>query len=372
MSAPGRDRLAAALRSLAPLVGLVVTWAFFAALAGSTFMGLENQRLMLLQTAVVGSAAVGATVVIVSGGLDLSVGSMIALGTVVIALVSNLGAPLWLAVACGLLMAACIGAVIGTIVIGHVIRVTAVGVGLGLGAWAWSAWGAAAGLALGLLAAAALLAAVWRASPRLELSPFIVTLGMWGSLRGLAKGIANEQPVYFSDRAAVAPLQTLMSVTDSWLGAPPGVWVTVALALTMAGVLRYTVFGRHVYAIGSNEATARLCGVAIGPSKVLIYTIGALCAGVASALQVAYLSIGDPTTAEGYELQVIAAVVIGGASLSGGQGTIRGTLIGALIMTVVDNGCTKIGLSNWTQQLVTGGIIVAAVALDRWRQRGSA
>src|SRR5262249_49850802 len=101
----------------------------------------------------------------------------------------------------------------------------------------------------------------------------------------------------------------------------------------------------------------------------LVYMIAIACAGVAGLLQFSYLSMGDPTTADGYELKVIAAVVIGGASLSGGEGSVLGTIVGALIMTVVDNGCTKLGLDNWVQEIVTGGIIVTAVALDRWRHR---
>jgi ribose/xylose/arabinose/galactoside ABC-type transport system permease subunit len=150
----------------------------------------------------------------------------------------------------------------------------------------------------------------------------------------------------------------------------PGVWLMLLLAAVMAGVLRYTRFGRHVYAIGSNELTARLCGVDVTRTKVLIYGIAAACAGIAAALQFAFLyGQGDPTTAEGYELKVIASVVIGGASLSGGEGTILGTLVGALIMTVVDNGCTKLGLDNWVQEIVTGGIILAAVTLDQLRHR---
>jgi ribose/xylose/arabinose/galactoside ABC-type transport system permease subunit len=122
-------------------------------------------------------------------------------------------------------------------------------------------------------------------------------------------------------------------------------------------------------ALGSNRETARLCGVDVARVEVRVYVLGVLCAGIAGVLQLSYLSMGDPTTAQGYELKTIAAAVIGGASLAGGEGSIGGTLIGALIMTVVDNGCTKLGLDNWVQELVTGGIIVAAVALDRLRQR---
>jgi ribose/xylose/arabinose/galactoside ABC-type transport system permease subunit len=162
-----------------------------------------------------------------------------------------------------------------------------------------------------------------------------------------------------------------MSRGDNGLSAllPSAVWIVIGLALLMGGVLRYTRFGRHTYAIGSNELTARLCGVRIERTKMFIYIVGIGCAGLAALMQFAYLSMGDPTTAEGYELKVIAAVVIGGASLSGGEGTIRGTIIGALIMTVVDNGCTKLGLDNWVQEIVTGGIIIVAVALDQLRHR---
>ena len=148
-------------------------------------------------------------------------------------------------------------------------------------------------------------------------------------------------------------------------------WPFFGVALLVAGVLRFTRFGRHVFAVGSNEETARLCGVRVDRVKLGVYSLALACAGLAALLQFSFLSMGDPTTAEGYELRVIAAVVIGGASLAGGEGSILGTLIGALIMVVVDNGCTKLGLDNWIQEVVTGVIIVAAVALDRARRTGS-
>ena len=128
-------------------------------------------------------------------------------------------------------------------------------------------------------------------------------------------------------------------------------------------------FGRHVFAVGSNELSARLCGVPVERVKLLVYTLGGLFAGLGGVLQFAYLTGGDPTTAVGLELNIIAAVVIGGASLAGGSGTVTGTLVGALIMSVVANGCTKVGLSNWVQEIVTGGIIIAAVLLDYLRRR---
>lgn len=379
------------LRGLAPLVGLVFAWALFALLAGGSFVQWDNQRLMLLQTTVVGTAAIGATLIIISGGIDLSVGSSIALATVVIALLLRSGASPGIAALGGVCLGLVVGLAIGLMVVGRIGRVAALAAA-GL-AWTWMREPLGSGPALGAGAAVAL--AVWLLSEwllkRVELSPFIVTLGLWGALRGVAKGLGDNQPVYPTE-AQKAWLPDLMNVRSSaaaqdvaqglspWSDGlhatlailPPSVWILLGLALLMAGVLGYTRFGRHIFAVGSNAETARLCGVRVERTKVWIYVIGVGCAGVAGLLQFAYLSMGDPTTAEGYELKVIAAVVIGGASLSGGAGSIRGTLIGALIMTVVDNGCNKLGLDNWVQEIVTGAIIVVAVLLDRLRQRAEA
>jgi len=148
---------------------------------------------------------------------------------------------------------------------------------------------------------------------------------------------------------------------------PPGIWTLLVVALLIGGLLGYTRFGRHVFAIGSNERMARLCGVAIDRTKIVVYTLSAALAGMAGLLQFSKLSVGDPTVAIGLELDVIAAVIIGGGSLSGGRGTVAGTIIGAAIMTVIQIGCSQKGLANWVQQIVTGGIIVAAVTLDRVR-----
>ncbi len=351
-----------------PLIGLLFVWGLFALLMGGDFIRWDNQRLMLLQTAVVGTAALGATIIIISGGIDLSVGSTIALGTVVIALLLKAGFPPILAALGGVGAGMLCGAAVGAMVIGHVGRVAAlIGGGL-IVLWTIGPLGTVPALLAGLAGAGAIAALNEYFIKRVPIAPFIVTLGMWGGLRGLAKGLGNNQPVYPDSATWITDL---MANTSGGLGAivAPGVWILLVVALLMAGILRYTRFGRHIYAIGSNEQTARLCGVRIDRSKMLIYIIGIGCAGVAALLQFAYLSMGDPTTAEGYELRVIAAVVIGGASLSGGEGSIRGTIVGALIMTVVDNGCTKLGLENWVQEIVTGGIIVAAVALDQFRHR---
>jgi ribose/xylose/arabinose/galactoside ABC-type transport system permease subunit len=150
---------------------------------------------------------------------------------------------------------------------------------------------------------------------------------------------------------------------------PMGVWLMVVLAVGVSVLLRYTRFGRHVFAVGSNELTARLCGVAVERTKVLVYTLGATFAGLAGLLQFSRLTVGDPTVAVGLELDVIAAVVIGGGSLSGGEGSVLGSIVGALIMTTIRSGCSQMGLPNWVQEIVTGAIIVLAVAVDRLRHR---
>lgn len=306
------------LGALAPFLALVAVYALFAILRFDRFVTWDNSAIMLQQTAVIGIGAIGMTLIVISGGVDLSFGSIIALSAVVLALLLEAGAPPLVAAA---------GAI-----------------GLGV----------MTGVASGLLVT------------RLRLMPFIVTLGMMGILRGAAKGLASEQPIY----PEPTWLNDLMLLSSRFL--PGGVWIMLVMAVVVAGVLRYTRFGRHIFAIGSNESTARLCGVAVDRTKVWIYAVGAGFAGLAGVLQFSYLTGGDPTTAVGLELNIIAAVVIGGASLSGGRGTVLGTMVGALIMTVVNNGCTKLEMSNWVQEIVTGGIIVAAVTLDQYRRGRSA
>ncbi|MBN1863510.1 MAG: ABC transporter permease [Victivallales bacterium] len=308
------------LARLGPLLGLVLVLLLFSVLRPQTFLTWRNAEIMLLQTTVVAMAALGMTLIIISGGIDLSVGSNIALCTVVVALLLNAGSPPVLAAAGGVVA------------------------------------GASCGLLIGLLVAKG------------RLAPFIVTLGAWGALRGLAKGLAGETMVTARSTWLNTLLQSLGD-GQKWRLLPTGVWMLLVLALLLSAVLRYTRFGRYIFAIGSNEQTARLCGIGIERTKIMIYVCGAAFAGLAGVLQFSYLTVGDPTTATGMELSVIAAVVIGGASLAGGQGSVAGTIIGAFIMTVVSNGCTKMGLPNWVQEIVTGCIIVTAVAVDALRCR---
>jgi ribose/xylose/arabinose/galactoside ABC-type transport system permease subunit len=299
------------------LLGLFAVALLFGVLLGWQFFEPANLELMARQTAIVCMAALGMTVVIVAGGIDLSVGSIIALSTVVIALLLRANvSPLMAAL--GAVAAAAICGVVNGVLI-----------------------------------------------TQLKVVPFIVTLGTLLIVRGVAKGLADERRI----EAPATWLNDLLRVPEGHGLLPPGLWLVIVLALIMAGVLRYTRFGRHVFAIGSNERMARLCGVAITRTKIVVYTLTAACAGLAGLLQFAKLSVGDPTVAVGAELDVIAAVIIGGGSLSGGRGTIAGTVIGAAIMTIIQIGCSQKGLANWVQQIVTGGIIIVAVALDRVRSK---
>jgi ribose/xylose/arabinose/galactoside ABC-type transport system permease subunit len=298
-----------------PLVALVCVYVVFAILRPDTFARGSNLVTMARQTVVVAIAAVGATLVIVHGGIDLSVGSGVALATVVIASLLKSGhGPIASSLA-------------GIAVLG------------------------AAGLLTGAIVT------------RLKIAPFIVTLGSMSILRGIAKGVADEQKIDVDPRG----LDALLTPPEHGVF-PYGVWIAIAIAVFFAAVLRYTRFGRHVFAVGSNEATARLCGVEVDRVRIAVYAIAGLLAGVAGVMEFSTLTVGDPTDSIGLELEVIAAVVIGGASLSGGEGTIAGSMVGALLMTVIKTGGTHMGLPNWVQEIVTGAIILAAVAIDRARK----
>jgi ribose transport system permease protein len=301
-----------------PLVALVVVYGVFGVLAPDTFLGVVNLLTMTRQTVVVAVAAVGMTFVIVHGGIDLSVGSLVALTTVAIALALRAGL--------GPLEASLVGLIVPTL----------------------------AGLVNGALVAG------------LGITPFIVTLGAMSVFRGLAKGLANEQKIDVMPNG----LDTIMAAPPPGQGfVPPGVWIALVVVALGAVALQYTVFGRHVVAVGSNEATARLCGVPVRRVRFLVYGLAGALAGLSGVMEFATLTVGDPTDSMGLELEVIAAVVIGGASLSGGRGSVIGSAVGALLMTEIKTGCTHVGLPNWVQEILTGAIIVIAVAIDRFRKR---
>jgi ribose/xylose/arabinose/galactoside ABC-type transport system permease subunit len=307
------------LETAGPILGLLFVSIVFGILVGPRFFAGANLELIARQTAIVCTAALGMTMIIVSGGIDLSVGSVVALTTVVIAVALKGDATPFSAAVTGVAVAA------------------------------------ACGLVNGLLITS------------LRVIPFIVTLGMMILVRGAAKGLADERRI----EAPTTWLNDLLRTVDpeSALIVPAGIWLVVVLGLLVAGTLGYTRFGRHLFSMGSNERTARLCGVAVERTKVAVYTVAAALTGVAGVLQFSRLSVGDPTVADGLELDVIAAVIIGGGSLSGGRGTVLGTVLGACTMAVIEIGCSQRGFPNWVQQIITGAIIVLAVAIDRWRNQ---
>jgi ribose transport system permease protein len=302
-----------------PLLALACVYLLFTALSPETFARGLNLVTMLRQTVVVGIAAVGMTLIIVHGGIDLSVGSIVALTTVIVARALRADLDPWTATLCGMAVATLCGLLNGVL------------------------------------------------TAKLGITPFIVTLGTMSVLRGAAKGLADEQKIDADPKG----LDELMAIVpgDLLVLPPTGVWLALLLGVLGALGLGYTRFGRHVVAIGSNELTARLCGVQVDRVKMLVYALAGALAGVAGVLEFATLTVGDPTDSVGLELEVIAAVVIGGGSLSGGQGSVTGTLLGALLLTVIKAGCTHVGLPNWVQEILTGVIIVVAMGIDRLRQR---
>ncbi len=336
-----RFNLQSLLNSFGPFLGLVLVIGFFAmdGTVRPSFLSIANFKIILTQTVIVAIGALGMTLIIVSGGIDLSIGSVVALTSVIGALLVQKGFSLPVVVLAALLSGWLCGAIIGGIVAGA------------------------------------------------RINPFIVTLGMMGIARGTAKWFGQNQTVNYTDefssRLAEPGLSVGQCVHDStvpiinglladpdpngWLPST-GVWLVLGLAIIMALVMRRTVFGRHVFALGSNETTARLCGIRTAWLKASIYRVAGLFFGLAGLMQLARLRQGDPTSANGLELDVIAAVVIGGASLSGGVGSVMGSMIGALIMAVLRNGSNQMEWPNYMQEIIIGAVIIVAVGIDRWRQ----
>lgn len=313
---------------LGPFVALLLVVAIFAIADsfqsdGGKFFTLRNAQNIFVQSATVAVAALGMTMIIIAAGIDLSAGTTMALCATVLAwcLRQDYGAPLSIAAALGT--------------------------------------GCLAGFINGVLISA------------LRVVPFIVTLGTMTIYLGIAKRIGDNTMVRPAGTQIPSWMPELLSprVQQEWMVLAPGVWLLLVLALVVSAVLRYTVFGRHLFAIGSNESTARLCGINVPATRVAVYTLAGLFVGVAGVFQFSRLTVGDPTSGTGKELPIIAAVVIGGGSLSGGRGSILGTLTGALIMQVISSGCTALKQPNSTQEMILGAIIVAAVTVDQVRQR---
>jgi ribose transport system permease protein len=307
------------LLAFASLIALIV----FFGLASPNFLRTDNLVTILQATAVNGVLAIGSTFVIISGGIDLSVGTLMTF----CAVIAGVFLSYW-------------------------------GLPLGLGILAAIAAGALVGMVSGSLIA------------KLRVPPFIATLGMMMLLKGLSLVISGTKPIYFTDTPnfTVISQDSLIGYFVPGLPIPNGVLILFAVAMLAAVVLAKTPLGRYTFALGSNEEAVRLSGVNVSFWKIVVYTVsGAIC-GIAGLIIASRLNSAQPALGQGYELDAIAAVVIGGTSLSGGTGTVLGTIIGAFIMSVLTNGLRIMSVAQEWQTVVTGAIIILAVYTDILRR----
>jgi ribose transport system permease protein len=297
--------------------GLIVLLVLFGAmtLASDEFLTTDNMANLARQVAIFGIIAVGQLLVILTAGIDLSVGSVLGLTGCVTAQLMVEGMPVPLAIVVGLL----------------------VGVVLGLFNGGLVAYG--------------------------KLPPFIVTLGMLGIARGLV--------LVLTDASTIQPLPEPFGniANGDFLGLPNLLWMFVVVVVVTAFVLRRTVFGRYIYAVGSNPESARLSGVPVTGVLVSVYAIAGLLAAVGGVLFASRLNAGIPTAGTGYELNAIAACVIGGASLFGAKGGAFGAAAGALIVATLNNGGNLLAVNAFYLQIIIGALILIAVAFDQWQSR---
>ena len=302
--------------AFASLIALIL----FFSIASSNFLQWSNIIGILLSTAVIGILALGATFVIITGGIDLSVGTVMTLSSVMTGvLVVNSGLPILVGV---------IGGV---------------------------ATGAFCGLLCGVMIT------------KLKIPPFISTLAMMMVAKGLALVISNAAPIYFLEH----PLFTKIALGSIIPGVniPNAILIFFVMAIIGGVILSKTILGRYNFAIGSNEEATRLSGVNVNFWKISIYTLAGAFTGIAGVLMAARLNSAQPALGQGYELEAIAAVVIGGTSLSGGKGSIVGTVIGALIMSVLTNGLRILSIPQEWQTVVVGLVIILAVFIDVVRRK---
>ncbi len=307
------------LLAFASLIMLLIGFS----IASPNFMQTSNMIAILQATSVNGVLAIAATLVIITGGIDLSVGTLMTFCAVIAGVVlTYLGMPLLLGVI------AAIGA------------------------------GALCGLISGTFVA------------KMKIPPFIATLGMMLILKGLSLVISGTRPIYFNDTPGFDLISrgSLIGEVFPALPIPNGVLILFIMAGVAAYILGRTVLGRYAFALGSNEEAVRLSGVNTDMWKMRIYALAGGICGIGGILIASRLNSAQPALGLGYELEAIAAVVIGGTSLSGGRGTILGTLIGALIMAVLTNGLRVLSVAQEWQTVVTGVIIILAVYADMVRR----
>lgn len=301
--------------------GLIVIFAFFS-FANPSFLTFSNFTSILFSTVVIGTLAIGATFVIITAGIDLSLGTGMSLCAVMAGVfIVNWHLPLLL----GVFLAIVFGGFIGFI----------------------------NGFNIAFL----------------KIPPFIATLAMMLVAQGLALVVSNSTPIYFDQVPALATISTGNLIPG--VKFPNAVLILIVTAVIAAIILHRTVLGRYTYSIGSNEEATALSGIDVRKWLIVVYTFAGLFTGLAGVLISARLGSAQPALGTGYELQAIAAVVIGGTSLFGGKGTILGTMIGALIMSVLNNGLQVISVPQEWQNVILGIVILVAVYTDNIRRRGA-
>jgi ribose transport system permease protein len=313
----------AALQQFLAFTSLIVLVLFFS-LMSSNFFQFSNIVGILLSTAVIGVLALGSTFVIITGGIDLSVGTVMTLSAVMTGVfITYWGFPVPVGILGGILT------------------------------------GALAGMLSGLSVA------------KMKIPPFIATLAMMMIAKGLALIISGTKPIYFNDTPGFTEISqgSVIGAIIPGFNIPNAVLIFFTVAIIGALILSKTIIGRYNFAIGSNEEATRLSGVNVNFWKVLIYTITGTFTGIAGVLMASRLNSAQPALGMGYELEAIAAVVIGGTSLSGGKGTIIGTVIGALIMSVLTNGLRILSVPQEWQTVVVGFVIILAVYADILRRK---
>jgi ribose transport system permease protein len=319
----GKGRFAGAQQKLLAFGTLIILLIGFS-LASPNFMQTSNVLAILQATSVNGILAVAATLVIITGGIDLSVGTLMTFTAVIAGVVLTYwGMLLPFGIIAAVLTGAVVGLISGTII------------------------------------------------AKMKIPPFIATLGMMLILKGLSLVISGTKPIYFNDTPSFPVISTGSLIGDIIPGVPVpnGVIVLFLVAGFASYILGRTVLGRYCFALGSNEEAARLSGVSVDNWKMAIYALSGGICGIAGLVIASRLNSAQPALGQGYELDAIAAVVIGGTSLSGGRGTILGTVIGALIMSVLLNGLRILSMPQEWQTVVTGSIIIIAVYADMMRKR---
>lgn len=304
-----------AVKKLLPFASLICLFVFLC-IASPYFLTVGNLSSVIRQTTVITIMAIGMTVVIATAGIDLSVGSIVGMTGVIGAMLIGANFSTVAALAGAILVGLACGALNGGII------------------------------------------------TLLQIPPFIATLGTLGMYRGLTLLITGGIPV-----ADLKKDFGVLANGDVFGIVPIPLVFVIAVGLLVHWILNYTKLGRYAYAIGSNREAARCCGIRIGFYTIVIYALGGALSGLAGMIDAARLVTGQPTAGDGYELRVIAAVVIGGGSLSGGQGTVLGTIVGSLIMGLLSNGCNLLGISPFMQQVIIGAVIVLAVSFDEFQKR---